>query len=365
MGVFWRRGLELGRILGDEKDGIGMAENYFGCVIFLKTSMQYRPLGKTRITVSEIGFGSWGIGGRTKGATSYGTTDDDESKRALEAAFDAGITLYDTSDLYGYGHSEELIGGVFAGRREKVVIASKVGYVKHGGPHDFSPVRIRQCAEASLRRLRTDYIDLYQLHSPSLDELQRTAGAIEEIQKLKEEGKIRAIGISVKSPQDGFRAVTEFKAESVQVNFNMIDQRILDNGFLDFARDRGIGVIARTPLAFGFLSGTLTDVSFSSDDHRSSWPESQLRRWASAPSMFKFLNESSSWTPTQIALKFCLSFPAVSSVIPGILHPSEARENASASDLSQFAQEEIARAREVYHAHEFFDSTLKKSKGKT
>ena len=185
------------------------------------------------------------------------------------------------------------------------------------------------------------------------------------MQKLKKEGKIRAIGISVKSPQDGFRAVTEFGAESVQLNFNLIDQRILDNEFIDFARDQGIGVIARTPLGFGFLSGTITDFSFSSDDHRSSWPESQLRRWASAPSMFKFLNESRSWTPTQIALKFCLSFPAVSSVIPGILHPSEARENASASDLSQFAQEEIARAREVYHAHEFFDSTLKKSKGKT
>ncbi len=322
--------------------------------------MQYRPLGKTSIIVSEIGFGSWGIGGRTEGATSYGATDDAESKRALEAAFDEGITFYDTSDLYGYGHSEDLIGGVFAGRREKIVIASKVGYVKHGGPHDFSPLRIRQCAEASLRRLRTDYINLYQLHSPSLDELRGTAGVIEEMQKLKEEGKIRTIGISVKSPQDGFAAVTEFGAESVQVNFNMIDQRILDNGFLDFARDRGIGVIARTPLGFGFLSGAITDFSFSPDDHRSSWPESQLRRWASAPRMFGFLNEGRGWTPTQIALKFCLSFPAVSSVIPGILRPEEARENASTSNLPQFTLEEIARAREVYHSHEFFDTTRKK-----
>lgn len=319
--------------------------------------MQYRPLGKTGITVSEIGFGSWGIGGRTEGATSYGKTDDAESKSALEAAFDAGITFYDTSDLYGYGHSEELLGEVFARRREKVVIASKVGYVKHGGPHDFSPARIRQCAEASLRRLGSDYLDVYQLHSPPLDELRRTAGAIEEMRKLKEEGKIRAIGISVKNPEDGFLAVTEFGADSVQVNFNMIDQRVLDNGFLDFAHDQEVGVIARTPLGFGFLSGTITDFSFSPDDHRSSWPESQLRRWAEAPHLFGFLNEGRGWTPTQIALKFCLSFPAVSSVIPGILHPEEARENASASDLLQFTPEEIARAREVYHSHEFFDTT--------
>lgn len=201
--------------------------------------MLYRKLGKTGITVSEIGFGSWGIGGRTEGATSYGKTDDAESKRALEAAFDAGITFYDTSDLYGYGHSEELIGEVFARRREKVVIASKVGYVKHGGPHDFSPARIRRSAEASLRRLESDYLDVYQLHSPLLDELRGTAGAIEEMRKLKKEGKIRAIGISVKSPEDGFLAVTEFGADSVQVNFNMIDQRILDNGFLDSCTSGG------------------------------------------------------------------------------------------------------------------------------
>ncbi|MEK7174237.1 MAG: aldo/keto reductase [Patescibacteria group bacterium] len=321
--------------------------------------MNYRPLGRTGITVSEVGFGTWGIGGETPGATSYGPTDDTESKRALETAFENGITFYDTSDLYGAGHAEELLGEVFSNRREKIVIASKVGYVQHGGPHDFRPMWIRARVEASLRRLKTDYLDVYQLHSPPMDQLRATPGAIEEMHALKREGKIRAIGISVKSPKDIQAAIEEFGAETIQVNFNLIDQRALDDGWFAFAGNRGVGIIARTPLGFGFLSGAITDLHFPPSDHRSNWPEGQLRRWAEAPKLFAFLGEGREASPTQIALKFCTSFSEVGVVIPGILHPSEAVENAAASEIQSFTAEEIARAREVYKDNEFFDKSLK------
>jgi aryl-alcohol dehydrogenase-like predicted oxidoreductase len=318
--------------------------------------MKYREIGKTGIKVSEIGFGAWGIGGETAdGANSYGATDDNESRRALQRAFELGITFYDTSDIYGYGHSEELLGEVFGKRRGEVVIAGKAGFTKHSGPHDLSPAYLRKCLEGSLKRLRTNYIDIYQLHSPSMDLVEKTPEAIEELKKMKQEGKIRAVAISVKNPADAIPAIEKYGFESIQVNFNMIDQRALEFGVFDLAEKRGAGIVVRTPLAYGFLTGMIKDIHFGPHDHRSAWPESQLARWAKAPELFAFLSKGKNWTPTQLALKFCISFPAVSTVIPGILRPNEAEEDAKASDLPPLGEKEIAAAFRVYKDHEFFD----------
>src|SRR5215831_9474916 len=128
--------------------------------------MKYRPLGQTGLTVSEIGFGSWGIGGVTAGATSYGKVGDSDSRDALRRAFDLGVTFYDTSNLYGAGHSENLIGQAFGRCRERVVIATKAGRSDYA-TEAYAPEAIRASVEGSLRRLRTDYVDVVQLHSPS------------------------------------------------------------------------------------------------------------------------------------------------------------------------------------------------------
>src|SRR5437899_9108690 len=125
--------------------------------------MNYRALGDTGLRVSEIGFGTWGLGGDTGGAISYGPTSDETSRAALRCALDEGINFFDTSDLYGFGHSEELLGEVFGDCRDQVVIASKGGFVD-AVKQDFSPMHLRNALEKSLRRLRTDYVDLYQLH---------------------------------------------------------------------------------------------------------------------------------------------------------------------------------------------------------
>ena len=134
--------------------------------------MNYRSLGRTGLIVSEIGFGAWGIGGRTAGHTSYGDTDDARSLAALERAVECGITFFDTSSAYGNGHSEELIGRALARPRDRVVIATKAGYDSWNQPPDFSAGAIVASAERSLARLRSDYIDLFQLHNAPQDALQ-------------------------------------------------------------------------------------------------------------------------------------------------------------------------------------------------
>lgn len=325
--------------------------------------MKYREMGKTGIRVSEIGFGTWGIGGATPdGPNSYGVTDDRESKRALRRAFELGINFYDTSNIYGYGHAEQLLGEAFKNDRDKIVIASKVGFLKHGGPHDISPKYIRKCLEESLSRLSTDYVDLYQLHSPPIDLLHKTPEAVDELKKLKEEGKIRAFGFSVKNPQDGIVAIEKYGFEVIQVNFNMIDERALECGLFDAAERYHAGVIARTPFAFGFLTGTIKDVHFDSKDHRSTWPEAQLRRWQEAPAVFMPFNKDKNRTIAEFALQFCLGFDVISSVIPGILHPHEAEENAKASDFPRLSSDVMHDVIEAYKSHEFFDKSLKQAK---
>lgn len=321
--------------------------------------MKYRKLGDTGFEVSEIGFGAWGIGGN-----SYGPIDDDVSKEALHLAFDLGVTFYDTSDLYGSGHSEELIGEALKDVREEIFIATKVGTLPHFGfhmPQDFSPKHVRKAIEASLKRLQTDYIDLYQLHSPPIDLLSRDNSIIQTLESLQREGKIRAIGISVRSPDDGLIAIEKFGFKVVQVNFNLIDQRAIENGLFDLSKKENVGIIVRTPLGFGYLTGNLKgDEKFEGLDHRKNWPAEQVRRWAKAPTLFSFLNQGRNRTPVQLALKFCLMYESVSTVIPGMMNCNEVRENVMANELEPLSDEELSAIKLVYDSNIFYDKSAKK-----
>lgn len=232
--------------------------------------MNYRQLGATNLWVSEIGFGAWGIGGATPGPTSYGKTNDLASLAALDGALAAGINFFDTSNVYGYGHSERLIGQAFAHKRKQIVIATKAGFVDYESPPDFSANAILKSVDSSLTRLNTDYIDLLQLHNPSADWLKENPGTLLALSRLQDEGKVRYLGISVKKPADGFALLELFPFQAVQANFNMLDIRVLESGLFQKLNDTGAGLIARTPLAFGFLAGALTgEETFSSQDHRS------------------------------------------------------------------------------------------------
>jgi aryl-alcohol dehydrogenase-like predicted oxidoreductase len=295
-------------------------------------AVKVRPLGRTGLGVSEIGFGAWGIGGRTSGTTSYGDTDDRTSLAALAHALECGITFFDTSAAYGDGHSEALIGQAFAGRRKEVVIATKAGYESWDRPPDFSAAGVVRSAERSLVRLRTDYLDLLQLHNPPAAAL-GDAALREALVRLQVDGKIRAWGVSARSPGEAIEALTRFAAPVVQANFNMMDVRAIDSGLLEEVGRRGAGFIGRTPLCFGFLSGTIgRETQFPPGDHRLGWSRAQLDNWIDgAADLLAAVGARPGREGAEAALRFCLSAPAVSAVIPGILTAAEAATNAAAS----------------------------------
>jgi aryl-alcohol dehydrogenase-like predicted oxidoreductase len=317
--------------------------------------MNYRALGNTGLRVSEIGFGTWGLGGNVAGAVAYGKTDDAVSIAALKFAVEQGINFYDTSDLYGFGHSEEILGEAFANCREKVIIASKGGFID-AVKQDFSVAHLREALEKSLRRLRTDYLDLYQFHSPAVSLLREQPEVLALMDELKRAGKIRAWGFSARSPEEARVAVEEFSAPAIQVNFNLTDQRAETNGLFALCQQKQTGVIVRTPLCFGFLTGKYSSAqSYDATDHRSRWSPEQLASWEKANDVFSFLFAQNPYdSPAQIALRFCLSFPAVSTIIPGMLNDDQVRENSAASGRGSLPSEQLAHAVQAGADHEFF-----------
>lgn len=318
--------------------------------------MNYRRLGDTEIEVSEIGFGAWGIGGIRGDTRAYGPTDDEVSCQALRKAFDLGINFYDTAPLYGYGHSEELIGTTLKDVRHDIVIASKVGYVNFKGEQDYSTQHILNSLEASLRRLQTDYLDVYQLHDPPIQLLQQDDRIIAVLNSLVEKGKIRVAGISTRSPEEDMIAVEQLDFKCIQVNYSLVDQRALENGLFEMCQVRGVGVIVKTPLCFGFLTGKYAaNDHYNAGDHRSRWKPEQIERWANAYKLFaNDLFEEEEQTNAQIALRFCLSYSAVSTVIPGMLTPLHVEENASASKLGPFPLPTLKQFNRIYQEHQFF-----------
>jgi aryl-alcohol dehydrogenase-like predicted oxidoreductase len=317
--------------------------------------MKYRPLGRTGLVVSEIGFGAWGIGGRTARQTSYGDTDDRTSLAALARAIERGITFFDTSAAYGDGHSEELIGRAVGAARSRVVIATKAGYESWERPPDFSPSAVVASTERSLKRLATDYIDLLLLHNPPLEVLARP-GLRDAMQRLLDSGKIRAWGVSAKGPTEAVDALKTDGIAVVQANFNMMDVRAVTDGLLAEAARTGTGFIARTPLCFGFLSGTIGHgTKFPPGDHRARWPRAQLANWVDgAADLLAALSASPGEAGTQAALRFCLSFAAVSSAIPGIMTPVEADQDAAASELGPLARAAVDAVLEINRNRQFF-----------
>ena len=316
--------------------------------------MRYRTLGATGLRVSEIGFGTWGLGGAANGAVAYGPTQDSQSIAALHAGRELGINFFDTADFYGFGHSEEVLAAAFGAMRGEVVIASKGGMLADGS-QDFSPRHLRSALERSLRRLRSEYVDLYQLHSPSVAAL-RNQELRRELESFQAQGKVRAFGVSARSPEEALVAVSELGFKCVQANFSLVDQRALQCGLFEACRFGRAGVIARTPLCFGFLTGRYSAASaFDAHDHRNRWPPEQRERWADALGLFvTAMTRRPGETPAQFALRFCLSYPEVASAIPGMLTPEHVRENAGASDLGPLAPEAIAQIGAVYRRHAFF-----------
>ena len=309
--------------------------------------MKTRLLGRTGLKVSEIGFGAWAIGGNAHG-NSYGPTDDATSIAALQRAVDLGVNFIDTADVYGWGHSEELIGEALVGRRDEVHLATKVGGdFYHGGVRmNFEDGYIAFALERSLKRLRTDHVDVYQLHNPPA-ELMGDPATYEVLEALKAEHKIDHYGVSVHEPAEAVLCLEAGAPEVLQIPFSLFRQEWIDELF-DEGRKANVGIIAREPLGNGFLSGKIrADARFPPGDIRHHWPPSMVAGRATAAEQLSFLARTDR-TMAQAALQFVLSFPAVSVTIPGAKTVAQIDENAAASGATPLTADEVRKARERY-----------------
>jgi aryl-alcohol dehydrogenase-like predicted oxidoreductase len=299
--------------------------------------VKYRPLGKTGIEVSGIGYGAWGIGG-----AQWGGADDDESLQALNRAIDLGVNFIDTALAYGRGRSERLVGQVVRERPETIYVATKVPpknliwpapsgiAVEEAFPGDY----IRACAERSLSNLGLERIDLLQLHVWS-DEWTDQGVWRETVDELRSEGKIGFFGVSVNDhePHNAVRVVESGAVDTVQVIYNVFDQSPEDELF-PACREHGVGVIARVPLDEGGLTGRIgPDTEFAEDDFRGSYFGGERKRELAerVEAITADLGIAVDELP-EVALRFVLSEPTVSTVIPGMRSVRNVERNVAVSD---------------------------------
>jgi len=322
--------------------------------------MRYRTLGRTELRVSELGFGSWGIGG-----TAWIGADDDESVRALRLAIEHGVNLLDTAYAYGDGHSEQLVGAAVRESAETVYVASKVPpknweWPARSGvrPEEVFPAEwIVACTERSLEKLGLDTIDVQQLHVWS-DEWLGQGDWLEAIEQLKRDGKIRFFGVSINDhqPENAIRLVESGAVDAVQVIYNVFDQSPEDALFPAALAER-VGVIVRVPFNEGALTGAVRpDSTFPDGDFRNRYFAGDRKRdvWERAQAIARDLDVDVDRL-AEIALRFCLSHPAVSSVIPGMRSAHNVERNVSAAAAGPLAEEQLAALRshrwvaDLYH----------------
>ena len=322
--------------------------------------MHYRKLGRTGLTVSEIGFGGWAIGGPADAAGTplgWGQTNDDESIAAIRRARELGVTFFDTADSYGFGRSESLLGIVLSRTRHDVVIATKVGVARDRDgkvTKDFSQSHLLHAVDGSLKRLRTDYIDLYQLHNPTLTELRRDE-LHETMDRLQEAGKIIARGVSINTPDEGIEIIGKGWGYTLQVLYNVLNQSPAKSLF-PLAQEKGYGIIARVPLASGLLSGKFrADTHFAEDDVRQNFLtpkrlEEVLPRVDEAKSIIggtaRHLSEG--------ALRFVLAHEAVSTTIPGMRNIRQVEMNVAADEV-RVPQEVVDKLRSRLGDYNFYE----------
>ena len=315
--------------------------------------MRYRRLGKTGYEVSAIGFGAWAIGG------GWGSVDDDQSMAALHAAADAGVTLYDTADAYGDGHSEQLLGRFLSERSgERLYVATKMGRRVPQVTENYTPDAFRAWTDRSRENLGVDRLDLVQLHCPPTDVFYRQE-LFAALDELVTDGAIAAYGVSVEKVEEALKAIEYPGVASVQIIFNIVRQRPADR-FLAEAARRDVGVLARVPLASGLLTGKLNrESTFASDDHRSfnrhgeAFDVGETFAGLDYETGLDLAEELRSLVPpdttlAQMALRWILMSEGVSATIPGAKTTEQARANAAAADLPPLPDDVMQRIRELY-----------------
>lgn len=319
--------------------------------------MNYRKLGKTNFEVSEIALGTWQVGGKWGSPFNDKTADE-----LLNTAIDKGINFIDTADVYENGLSETAVGRVVRSRSERIYVATKCG--RHINPHvneGYQPQVLQKYVEDSLKRLQLDTIDLIQLHCPPTEVFYRPE-IFELFDKLKKEGKIQNLGVSIEKVEEGLKAIEFPNVTTVQIIFNLFRQRPSELFFKE-AKKKDIGIIARVPLASGLLTGKFSEKSiFDSKDHRFFNREGAAFDKGETFSGINYelgliaVNKLKELFPevqnlAPIALQWILSFNEVSCIIPGASTESHVLSNLSTLDLPLLTPEKIAAMNAIYEQY--------------
>ena len=319
--------------------------------------MEYRELGRTGWRISTISFGAWAIGGGD-----WGKADDAASMRALHAAIDRGVNFIDTADVYGDGHSERLIARLRRERSEPIIVATKAGRrLPAQIAADYNRENITAFVERSLRNLDSDALDLLQLHCPpsAVYEMPEVFGILDD---LVQAGKLRFYGVSVEHVDDAVRATDYPNVQSVQIIFNMFRLKPAER-FFAVAGARNVGVIARVPLASGLLTGKLrSDSDFSPTDHRSfnrrgeAFDVGETFGGVDYDAGLRAVEELRDLAPegaslTELALRWILMFPEVTTAIPGARNIAQVNTNVRSADLAPLSDAAMERVRDVYDRH--------------
>ena len=321
--------------------------------------MRYRKLGSTGISVSELGLGCGRLG------ESIFTDHKKNSVQLLKAAFDLGINFFDTANTYGYGSSEEAIGEAFKTNRSEVIIATKAGYLpttlagfspylipflrpfrpaiqffrkplkrKTKKRGNYTHVHIGKSLEGSLKRLQTDYVDLFQLHSPPLSVLEE-GEIFHTLESLKKQGKIRCYGLSVKHVSDAIYCIHNSDVSAVQIPFNLIEHEALKE-VLPLAREKAVGIVARVPFARGLLTEQARVATGLREDSEELKRQTDKKR----KSLAHLLDDKqTSWT--QMSLEFILSNMEISTVIAGTTSLAHLKENIASLDKKTLSRNDI------------------------
>ena len=315
--------------------------------------MKYRELGRTGWKVSEISFGAWAIGG------AWGNVDDKESLASLHAALDNGVNFFDTADVYGDGHSEQLLARLKKERKEKFYIASKAG--RRLNPHTaegYNRQNLTAFIERTLKNLETEAIDLLQLHCPPMEVYYRPEvfGVLDDLVKA---GKLRHYGVSVEKVEEALKAIEYPGVQTVQIIFNIFRQRPSELFFPE-AQRRKVGILARVPLASGMLSGKFTrDSKFEKDDHRNfnrhgeAFDRGETFSGVDYETSLRVVEQLKPLVPdnltlAQLALRWILEFSAVTCAIPGAKRPAQVKENIAASDMKPLSQGTMNKIAAIY-----------------
>jgi aryl-alcohol dehydrogenase-like predicted oxidoreductase len=308
----------------------------------MMTEIEKRVLGKSGIEVTKIGIGLWAIGG-----DAWGETQDRESLDVISAALDMGINFFDTADVYGDGHSERLLGQAMRGRREKFIVATKIGWRGFDEEQQVSAYdtieKLVAGVESNLKRLNTDYVDVIQCHIDFRDPNMEIF--VEGFQKLQAQGKVRAYGVST-SDFDYLQAFNaDNQTSALQIDYSILN-RMPEKKIFPYTIEKDLGVLVRGPLAMGILTGKFSkDVTFEEGDFRQRWIENEdeyqiFLNDLDKVEKLKALTDDRSLA--QLAIQFTMQHTAVTVAIPGAKRISQLKENVKAALLPPLTAEEIA-----------------------